>query len=212
MLATINNENTMKTLLSITFLLSLIFFKTAYSKELEAFCLITTADVKDARLDPKENERFAGKTIKLFLSFAENNTEENLIVDLSDDNVVGLITGLYGGVDDVQTFKIENDGIRYSSTYDAKDGEKTITYKYNNLLRTPNNKPTSLFAIVDVKGFSLTTYRFQIDCKDSEYSTEEISLAKKDSTFDFLKKMGIEDPDEFFKKTQEQMKEKNKKK
>ena len=51
MLATINNENTMKTLLSITFLLSLIFFKTAYSKELEAFCLITTADVKDAMKD-----------------------------------------------------------------------------------------------------------------------------------------------------------------
>ena len=49
--------------------------------------------------------RFAGKTIKLFLSFAENDTEENLIVDLSDDNVVGLITGLYGGVEDIQKFK-----------------------------------------------------------------------------------------------------------
>ncbi len=117
----------MKTLLSITILLSLIFFKTAYSKELEAFCLITKADVKDARLDPKENERFAGKTIKLLLSFAKDNTEENLIVDLSDDNVVGLITGLYGGVEDIQTFKIEKDGIRYSSTFDAKDGEKTRT-------------------------------------------------------------------------------------
>ena len=202
----------MKKFLSISILLSLFFFKIAYSKELEAFCLITTADVKDARLDPKENERFAGKTIKLFLSFAENNTEENLIVDLSDDNVVGLITGLYGGVDDVQTFKIENDGIRYSSTYDAKDGEKTITYKYNNLLRTPNNKPTSLFAIVDVKGFSLTTYRFQIDCKDSEYTTEEISLAKKEPVSDIFNKLGIESLDELIKKSREQAMEQNKKK
>ena len=202
----------MKKFLSISILLSLFFFKIAYSKELEAFCLITTADVKDARLDPKENERFAGKTIKLFLSFAENNTEENLIVDLSDDNVVGLITGLYGGVDDVQTFKIENDGIRYSSTYDAKDGEKTITYKYNNLLRTPNNKPTSLFAIVDVKGFSLTTYRFQIDCKDSEYTTEEISLAKKEPVSDLFNKLGIESLDELIKKSREQAMEQNKKK
>ena len=67
----------MKKFLLIPILLPLIFFKTAYSKELEAFCLITTADIKDARLDPKENERFAGKTIKLFLAFAENNTEEN---------------------------------------------------------------------------------------------------------------------------------------
>ena len=202
----------MKKFLSISILLSLFFFKIAYSKELEAFCLITTADVKDARLDPKENERFAGKTIKLFLSFAENNTEKNLIVDLSDDNVVGLITGLYGGVDDVQTFKIENDGIRYSSTYDAKDGEKTITYKYNNLLRTPNNKPTSLFAIVDVKGFSLTTYRFQIDCKDSEYTTEEISLAKKEPVSDIFNKLGIESLDELIKKSREQAMEQNKKK
>ena len=98
----------MKKYLSIIILISLFCINTVKSKEIEAFCLITTADVKDARLDPKENERFAGKTIKLFLSFAENNTEENLIVDLSDDNVVGLITGLYGGVEDIQKFKIEN--------------------------------------------------------------------------------------------------------
>ena len=195
----------MKTLLSITILLSLIFFKTAYSKELEAFCLITKADVKDARLDPKENERFAGKTIKLLLSFANDNTEENLIVDLSDDNVVGLITGLYGGVDDIQKFKIENDGIRYSSTFDAKDGDKTITYKYNNILRIPNNKPTSLFAIVDVKGFSMTTYRFQIDCKDKEYTDEEIISSKTEPTSDILRKLGIKDEDEFFKKVQEKL-------
>ena len=195
----------MKTLLSITILLSLIFFKTAYSKELEAFCLITKADVKDARLDPKENERFAGKTIKLLLSFAKDNTEENLIVDLSDDNVVGLITGLYGGVEDIQTFKIEKDGIRYSSTFDAKDGEKTITYKYNNILRIPNNKPTSLFAIVDVKGFSMTTYRFQIDCKDKEYTDEEIISSKTEPTSDIFKKLGIKDEDEFFKKVQEKL-------
>ena len=185
----------MKKYLSIIILISLFCINTVKSKEIEAFCLITTSDVKDARLDPTENERFAGKTIKLFLSFAENNTEENLIVDLSDDNVVGLITGLYGGVDDIQKFKIENDGIRYSSTFDAKDGDKTVTYKYNNILRIPNNKPTSLFAIVDVKGFSMTTYRFQIDCQDKEYTAEEISSAKK-------RKQDMTE-EEFFKKAQE---------
>ena len=189
-----------KKFLKIIILLFLLFSNTAISKEIEAFCLITTADVKDARLDPKENKRFAGKTIKLLLSFAKNNTEENLIVDLSDDNVVGLITGLYGGVDDIQKFKIENDGIRYSSTYDAKDGDKTVTYKYNNILRIPNNKPTSLFAIVDVKGFSMTTYRFQIDCQNKEYTAEEISFAK----------LGLED--QFFKKAKEFLDAKNKKK
>ena len=202
----------MKKYLSIIILISLFCINTVKSKEIEAFCLITTADVKDARLDPKENKRFAGKTIKLLLSFAKNNTEENLIVDLSDDNVVGLITGLYGGVDDIKKFKIENGGIRYSSTFDAKDGDKTVTYKYNNILRIPNNKPTSLFAIVDVKGFSMTTYRFQIDCKDNEYTAEEISLAKKKPTSDYFKKLGIEDTDEFFKKVQERLNEKNKKK
>ena len=181
----------MKKLLLIVIFLFFYFSKNAISKEIQAFCLITTADIRDARLDPKENDRFAGKTIKLLLSFAENNTDENLIVDLSDDNVVGLITGLYGGVDDIQKFKIENDGIRYSSTYDAKDGEKTITYKYNNVLTIPKNKPTSLFAKVDVQGFSLTTYRFQIDCQDKEYTAEEISKAKIDelSMDELIKKL-----------------------
>ena len=202
----------MKKFISITILLFLIFSKTAYSKELVAFCLITKADVKDARLDPKENERFAGKTIKLLLSFAKDNTEENLIADLSDDNVVGLITGLYGGVDDIQKFKIENDGIRYSSTFDAKDGEKTITYKYNNILRILNNKPTSLFAIVDIKGFSLTTYRFQIDCKDKEYNSEEVSFAKGEIPSDFKKILEKKWKEEFKKKEfEKEMKYKKKK-
>lgn len=192
----------MKKPLLIVILLFLLFSKNAISKEIEAFCLITTADIRDARLDPKENDRFAGKTIKLLLSFAKNSEEKNLIIDSSDDNVVGLITGLYGGLDDVQEFKVENDGIRYSSTYDAKDGEKTITYKYNNILRIPNSKPTSLFAIVDVKGFSMTTYRFQIDCKDSEYTTEEISLAKKEHS-NLFKSLGVKDIDELFKKSKE---------
>ena len=66
--------------------------------------MISAADINN-RLIPK-NERFAGKTIKLLLSFAKNDGEKNLIIDNSDDNVVGLITGLYGGVEDARTFEI----------------------------------------------------------------------------------------------------------
>ena len=192
----------------ITLVLSLLTFsETAFSKEIEAFCLITRSDVADARLDPKENERFAGKTIKLLLSYAQNEDEKNLIVDVSDDNVVGLITGLYGGLEDIKTFKIENNGIRYTSTYDAKDGDKTVTYKYNNFLRMPKGKPASLFAIVDVKGISFTTFRFQIDCKDKEYTAEEISSAK---TSDLFKSLGVKDMDELFKKSKERLENKKK--
>ena len=48
-----------------------------------------------------------------------------------------------------------------------------------------------MFAIVDVKGFSLTTYRFQIDCQDKEYTAEEISKAKIDelSMDELIKKL-----------------------
>ena len=63
--------------------------------------------------------RFAGKTIKLLLSFAKNDGEK-FIIDNSDDNVVGLITGLYGGVEDARTFEIVSNGIRYSSTTTQK--------------------------------------------------------------------------------------------
>ena len=184
------------------------FSNTAISKEIQAFCLITTADIRDAKLDPKENDRFAGKTIKLLLSFAENSEEKNLIVDLSDDNVVGLITGLYGGVKDVQTFKIVSNGIRYSSTYNAKN----TTYDYNNVLRMPNNKPTTLDAKVDVKGFSMTKFRFEIDCQNKKYTAEEISFAKdpNNSAFELFGIKNSDQMDQLFKKVQEKIKKKKK--
>ena len=162
--------------------------------------MISAADIKQARLDPKENERFAGKTIKLLLSFAKNDGEKNLIIDNSDDNVVGLITGLYGGVEDARTFEIVSNGIRYSSTYNAKN----TTYDYNNVLRMPNNKPTALDAKVDVKGFSMTKFRFQIDCQNKEYTAKEISFAKDPSkSNDIFETFGVkndEQMDQFFKK------------
>ena len=58
---------------------------------------------------------------------------------------------------------------------------KNTTYDYNNVLRMPNNKPTALDAKVDVKGFSMTKFRFQIDCQNKEYTAKEISFAKDPS-------------------------------
>ncbi|MBL6861200.1 MAG: hypothetical protein ISQ91_01780 [Candidatus Pelagibacter bacterium] len=198
----------MKKILLIVILLFLTFSNAAISKEIQAYCLISAADIEKARLDPKENERFAGKTIKLLLSFAENSEEKNLIIDNSEDNVVGLITGLYGGVKDVQTFEIVSNGIRYSSTYNAKN----TTYDYNNVLRMPNNKPTTLDAKVDVKGFSMTKFRFEIDCQNKEYTAEEISFAKdpNNSAFELFGIKNSDQMDQFFKKAQEKLKDKKK--
>ena len=195
----------MKKILLFVILLFLPFSNAAISKEIQAYCLISAADIKQARLDPKENERFAGKTIKLLLSFAKNGGEKNLIIDNSDDNVVSLITGLYGGVEDARTFEIVSNGIRYSSTYNAKN----TTYDYNNVLRMPNNKPTALDAKVDVKGFSMTKFRFQIDCQNKKYTAEEISFAKDPSkSNDIFETFGVkndEQMDQFFKKVQERL-------
>jgi hypothetical protein len=198
----------MKKILLIVILLFLTFSNAAISKEIQAYCLISAADIEKARLDSKENERFAGKTIKLLLSFAENSEEKNLIIDNSEDNVVGLITGLYGGVKDVQTFEIVSNGIRYSSTYNAKN----TTYDYNNVLRMPNNKPTTLDAKVDVKGFSMKKFRFEIDCQNKEYTAEEISFAKdpNNSAFELFGIKNSDQMDQFFKKAQEKLKDKKK--
>ena len=108
-------------------------------------------------------------------------------------------------LEDARTFEIVSNGIRYSSTYNAKN----TTYDYNNVLRMPNNKPTALDAKVDVKGFSMTKFRFQIDCQNKEYTAKEISFAKDPSkSNDIFETFGVkndEQMDQFFKKVQERL-------
>ena len=148
---------------------------TLKAEEIEAFCLVKRSDLKQANLSPEDYSRFAGKEINFIISF-----EDNLIMDISEDDAVSVITGMYGPLD-VQEFEKTSNGIKYKHEIDLK-GEKEgefVKYKYNNSITIVDGKPESLYAIVDQSGFSFNNWRFQIQCRNFKYTEKEKQYAKK---------------------------------
>jgi hypothetical protein len=144
------------------------------AEEIEAFCLIKRMDLRQANLDPKDYSRFAGKEINFLISF-----DENLIVDVSAEDEVSVITGMYGPTD-MQKFNKTANGINYKNEIDIKGDkeEEMLKYNYNNTIRIVDGKPTSLYAKVDQSGWSFNSWNFQIDCRDHKYSDAEKQQAK----------------------------------
>ena len=164
----------------IIFFLTTNFSNIVKSEEIFAFCLIKNSDLKQSNLAEDDYSRFQGKVITYLISY-----DENLILDLSEDPEVSVITGMYG-LEDAQSFEKNGYGINYKNSIEVEGDRKDelITYKYNNQINIINGKPTSLNANVDQTGFSLNNWKFQIDCRDREYSAEEISAAKAPSLKD----------------------------
>ena len=168
------------------------------AEEIEAFCLIKRMDLRQANLDPKDYSRFAGKEINFLISF-----DENFILDVSAEDEVSVITGMYGP-SDMKEFKKTANGINYKNEIDIKgdkEGEM-LKYNYNNTITIVDGKPTSLYAKVDQSGFSFNSWNFQIDCRDYKFSNTEKIEAKK------LKPPKIKMPksiEEIFKKKQERL-------
>ena len=144
------------------------------AEEIEAFCLIKRMDLRQANLDPKDYSRFAGKEINFLISF-----DENLIADISEDEEVSVITGMYGPTD-MKEFTKSKIGIIYKNEIDLK-GDKEgeiVKYKYDNSITIVDGKPTSLLAQVDQSGFSISNWFFKIECRDYKFSEQEKLNAK----------------------------------
>ena len=168
-----------------------LFINNSFSKEVEAFCLIKSSDLRNANIAQQDHSRFLGKEIHLLINFGEG--DDNYITELSADKEgsedLGLITGM-NSVFDFKEFKLSgSNGIKYESEIIAKDSNKEIKYKYNNFIRIVNDEPTSLHAIVKETGLSFTSFKFQIDCRGKPYSEKEKEDAKNIlSEFPSLKK------------------------
>ena len=68
---------------------------------------------------------------------------------------------MYGPLD-AQKFEKTSDGIMYKHEIELK-GEKEgdfVKYNYNNSITIVDDKPESLYAIVDQSGFSFNNWRF----------------------------------------------------
>ena len=157
-----------------------LFINDSFSKEIEAFCLIKSSDLRQAKIAKQDYSRFVGKEIHLLINFGEGG--DNFITELSAEKKgsedLGLITGM-NSVFDFKEFKLSgSNGIKYESEIIAQDSNKEIKYKYNNFIRIVNDEPTSLHAIVKETGLSFTSFNFQIDCRGTPYSEKEKIDAK----------------------------------
>ena len=86
---------------------------------------------------------------------------------------------MYGGT---LEFKKNGLNINYENKIEVGEKTKQFTYSYKNRFSLVDNKITSIYAYVDQTGFSMNSWKFQIDCRDYPYSEDEILAAKKTKT------------------------------
>ena len=145
-----------------------------------AYCLITTSSLKDARIGEGDHPRFAGKVLEFMIS---DISEE--ILDVSDNDEVNIISGMYGPTDRQKFEKTDVWSNAYSLAYTnvielKGDTEKDlIKYDYKNKLQFENGKPVRLFANIDQTGLSFNKWNLKLNCRDYDFTSDEKLQAKK---------------------------------
>ena len=141
-----------------------------------AFCLPTTEDLKAAGIASSDYERFAGKEIIFIISETRNE-----IADLSDDEAVSVLTGMYGIADKQPYTKTNNNIINYTNEIELEgDNENDkVKYNYKNKITFKNKKANTFSALIDQSGLSFNKWNLKINCRDYEYNEAEKLAAKK---------------------------------
>ena len=163
--------------LSLYIFLVLIFSNFASitkAKEIEAFCLININDLTNSNLAKEDHYRFVGKEIHFLINF-----DENLILDISKDSEVSIITGMYGP-NDMQEFAKTKSGIIYNNQIEVKGDNEgdLIKYSYSNTIQLSEGKPKRFKGVVDQTGISFNKWNFKFSCRDYAYTDEEKVNAK----------------------------------
>ena len=140
-----------------------------------AFCLPNTENLKDAGIASSDYERFAGKEIIFFISETRNE-----IADISDDESVSVLTGMYG-IADKQPYTKTNNIINYTNEIELEGDNKDdkLKYNYKNKIIFKNKKANTFSALIDQSGLSFNKWNLKINCRDYEYNEAEKLAAKK---------------------------------
>ena len=151
-----------------------------------ANCLITTGALKKGNIAEADHSRFAGKVINFYISDVRNE-----IMDLSSEDEVSVLSGMYG-IQDRQNFQKLNISPNNPRTYDISYtniievvGDKATNkskYEYKNKLVVKDGVPKLLFAKIDQTGLSFNKWNLTLGCQDKEYTEEEIAAAKFDKS------------------------------
>lgn len=157
-----------------------------------AYCLITTDALKKGGIGEADYPRFAGKEILFYI-----NDIKSEIMDLSSEDEVNVLSGMYG-VQDKQNFQKLNISLSNPRTFDVSYtntidivGEKEtdkLKYEYKNKLVIKDGLPKILFAKIDQTGFSFNKWNLTLGCQDKKYTEEEKMAAKYVKSSPLLKK------------------------
>lgn len=160
----------MKQILIILFLISSIS-NPVNAEKINMFCLVNFLHLQKAKIDEKEYKRFIGKVIKF-----EINMEENLVFDVSEQDELNVISGIYRGFSE---FTKTGAGINYKTKEELRgDQGKTVKYSYNNTISIGADSRTgSLTSRIKQTGLSLKKFNFFIPCRWYDYNDNEKLLA-----------------------------------
>ena len=141
------------------------------AENINMFCLVNFLHLQKAKIDEKEYKRFIGKVIKF-----EINMEENLVFDVSKEDELNVISGIYRGFSE---FKKTGAGINYQTEEELRgDQGKTVKYSYNNTIFIgADNRTGSLTSRIKQTGFSLKKFNFFIPCRWYDYNDNEKLIA-----------------------------------
>ena len=133
-------------------------------------CLVTTKALKSGGLTENDYPRFAGKVMELVVMDLRNQ-----IADISEDEEMNVISGMY----DAQSFSKNQNNITYTNTIELSgDNENDkVKYEYKNKIVFQNNKPKTFYANIDQTGFTFNEWNLKLNCRDYDYSSEEIAKA-----------------------------------
>ena len=179
-------------------ILSLLQSTISNANIIEVYCLITKSDLDSSNLHTKDHSRFLAKTIELAIDLDQSAIFNN--IENPDEDETALFTGVLDFVrydkKDIGEFatgrgankKITNT-INYKNEIEL--GKSGIKYNYDNTIRLIDYVPVSIDLKVDQSGLSFNAYRFKIDCKRENYSTDERAKAMTNTDMQDLLKDSI---------------------
>ena len=136
-------------------------------------CLVTTGALKKGGITEVDYPRFAGKVIELRIFDLKKE-----IADFSIDDEVNVLSGMYGP-QQRQKYNRNGNLLTYTNIIELSgDTEKDkVKYEYNNKILFENNKPIEFKAFIDQTGLSFNKWTLTFDCRDYDYTDDEIAKA-----------------------------------
>ena len=136
-------------------------------------CLVTTGALKKGGITEVDYPRFAGKVIELRIFGLKKE-----IADFSIDDEVNVLSGMYGP-QQRQKYNRNGNLLTYTNIIELSgDTEKDkVKYEYNNKILFENNKPIEFKAFIDQTGLSFNKWTLTFDCRDYDYTDDEIAKA-----------------------------------